>query len=289
MGGRRRVLLGITVAWITACAEGGGRPTAEAGRGEWMPSGKADEFATCEGACGGEAVAGCWCDADCEDYGDCCPDVAPVCWGESECGDDAGSHGNDGGAGGEPTGDCVSQLEALGAEFTMTDHDAESPSGFPGLLCEIEDPVLLHGPINGVGLRYFENDQDTPVLMSCEAARSVVESAAIARSLGADEIIHMGTYNCRVIAGTSKLSEHASGNAIDIFGFTLEDGTEISVLEDWEDGVNDPVTADGRRLRDFTDRLWADDLWNVILTPEFNAAHDNHVHLDRTPGGNTYQ
>jgi hypothetical protein len=35
--------------------------------------------ATCEGFCGAQAEAGCWCDALCLDYGDCCPDKVGVC------------------------------------------------------------------------------------------------------------------------------------------------------------------------------------------------------------------
>ncbi len=27
-----------------------------------------------------------------------------------------------------------------------------------------------------------------------------------------------------------------------------------------------------------------DDIWNVILTPNYNAAHDNYFHVDLTPG-----
>ena len=35
--------------------------------------------ASCEGACGGAALAGCYCDNVCEQYGDCCPDYKSVC------------------------------------------------------------------------------------------------------------------------------------------------------------------------------------------------------------------
>lgn len=48
-------------------------------RGEWAPSGKADEIASCVDACGGRASAGCWCDDQCSDFGDCCPDKAMIC------------------------------------------------------------------------------------------------------------------------------------------------------------------------------------------------------------------
>ncbi len=43
----------------------------------------ADPDASCVGHCGGQAPAGCWCDAACVDYGDCCADKATACDGAS--------------------------------------------------------------------------------------------------------------------------------------------------------------------------------------------------------------
>ena len=33
----------------------------------------------CEGACGGQTAGACWCDDQCKQYGDCCPDVCEAC------------------------------------------------------------------------------------------------------------------------------------------------------------------------------------------------------------------
>lgn len=35
--------------------------------------------ASCSGACGGQSASGCWCDAACASYGDCCADKVSVC------------------------------------------------------------------------------------------------------------------------------------------------------------------------------------------------------------------
>jgi hypothetical protein len=43
---------------------------------------------SCAGACGGQAPSGCWCDATCASYGDCCFDRANVC-GYPDAGTDA--------------------------------------------------------------------------------------------------------------------------------------------------------------------------------------------------------
>lgn len=64
-----------------ACgAEGGGRGGGEA-RGVWDGGGKFDDTATCSGACGDMAAAGCWCDETCAAFGDCCPDKVAECGG----------------------------------------------------------------------------------------------------------------------------------------------------------------------------------------------------------------
>ncbi len=34
---------------------------------------------TCEDSCGGKAEGACWCDEQCQNYGDCCPDYEDLC------------------------------------------------------------------------------------------------------------------------------------------------------------------------------------------------------------------
>lgn len=41
---------------------------------------------SCEGKCGGVALAGCWCDDKCEKYGDCCKDFKEQCEEPQLCG-----------------------------------------------------------------------------------------------------------------------------------------------------------------------------------------------------------
>lgn len=42
-----------------------------------------DEPPSCAGECGGASPGGCWCDAACVSYGDCCDDYAPQCNADS--------------------------------------------------------------------------------------------------------------------------------------------------------------------------------------------------------------
>lgn len=86
---------------------------------------------------------------------------------------------------------------------------------------------------------------------------------------------HLGTYSCRRIGGArgGSLSQHASANAIDIAGFTLEGGESISLLRDWKESGEK-----GRFLRALRDG--ACHIFGVTLSPDFNAAHANHFHFD---------
>ena len=83
-----------------------------------------------------------------------------------------------------------------------------------------------------------------------------------------------GTYGCRNIAGTRRLSEHGKANAIDISAFTLSDGRRITVLEGWNNS--------DRRARVFLRDLHrgACERFEIVLGPDANADHRNHFHFD---------
>lgn len=90
-------------------------------------------------------------------------------------------------------------------------------------------------------------------------------------------IEQIGTYNCRRMYGASqgRWSEHATGNAIDIAGFVMADGTRITVLRDWP-GEDD----EARFLRELRDAACSS--FATVLSPDYNAAHADHLHLDQT-------
>lgn len=93
------------------------------------------------------------------------------------------------------------------------------------------------------------------------------------------KIHHYGTYSCRRQRGngSGEWSEHAFANAWDVAAFELKDGTLISVLKDWDGS---------RKKKNFLReaRSSACDLFRVTLSPDYNAAHADHFHLDMGPG-----
>lgn len=109
------------------------------------------------------------------------------------------------------------------------------------------------------------------------AARAHLESP-VAR------IEHLGTYNCRRIGGgqNGNWSEHATGNAIDIAAFVLEDGTRISIKGDWKaaaNGTGEEANEQAAFLREVRDAACT--AFATVLSPDYNAAHADHLHLDQ--------
>lgn len=179
---------------------------------------------------------------------------------------------------------CLRDLAARGVAFTPTSRADDHPDGHPELTCHIEEPVFLHPPIHGIDIDYYDGTNERNLLVSCEGAHAIVDTVDDLATRDVVRLYHVGTYNCRVISGTSTISQHSYGHALDINGFEMSDGTRFTVLDDWEDGVDNPTTRGGRVLRDAV-HAWHDArIWSIILTPEYNAAHDNHFHVDMTPG-----
>jgi len=125
-----------------------------------------------------------------------------------------------------------------------------------------------------------------PFSLSCRAAASlalwqhhVLEPAA-REILGADvaRIEHFGSYACRNVNHREggRRSRHAVAEALDVAGFVLADGRRIRVLKDW------PVDSDEARfLHDVRDGACR--YFDGVYSPDYNAAHRDHLHLDRGP------
>lgn len=106
-------------------------------------------------------------------------------------------------------------------------------------------------------------------------ARNAVAPAAY-QILGSElaKIESMGSYSCRNVAGTARRSGHSIANAIDIGGFILKDGRRVSILNDW----NSPDPATRTFLQ--TVHASACKRFGTVLSPDYNAAHRNHLHLE---------
>jgi len=92
------------------------------------------------------------------------------------------------------------------------------------------------------------------------------------------KLIHAGTYDCRGERGgdPNRLSQHAYGKAIDLLGFELDDGTTVSVFKDWN--------GDGPKARFLHEvAKGACGIFGVVITPNRNSFHSDHIHMDTGP------
>lgn len=176
---------------------------------------------------------------------------------------------------------CMQVLREAGVEVERADD--RDDGGF----CVVRGAVRITGgavtPLAPGGL-----------VMQCPLAvryviwdRQVLQPAAEAAfGVGVSRVENYGSYACRRIYNStdaaSRPSEHARANALDVAALRLEDGRTVSVAGDW--------TGEGRsgaegaaflhRIRDGACRVFA-----TVLTPDYNAAHRDHLHLDGAPRG----
>ncbi len=85
-----------------------------------------------------------------------------------------------------------------------------------------------------------------------------------------------GTYSCRRISGSGNLSQHAFANAIDIFGFVLEDGRRITLLGGWNG-----KKSEQRFLRHIQEEACG--RFGTVLGPRYDRQHADHFHFDMKP------
>ena len=193
---------------------------------------------------------------------------------------------------------CLDELDERGVNYDHVAPIEDVPDEAPHLRCRVVDPVRLQSPVAGVDYHYLDNDP-AGVLVSCQLAISIHRMSQFLREMRIRSVMHMGTYNCRTIRNPNIdehiISQHGLGTAIDIGGFTSDDGVEYNVLRDWEHDVvsnwqvdeSDRFTTEkGRFLYHFARQLIVRRIINLVLTPEYNQLHHNHFHIDLTPGSN---
>jgi len=166
---------------------------------------------------------------------------------------------------------CMAGLDQRHVEFERT-ADFHTPEG-----CGIDGAVKFKAA--GVPL-------NRPLLLSCSTATSLADfetkvvAPAAAATLGhtVTLLTSAGSYDCRGQRSDhpERLSEHGKGKAIDITGFTLEDGSRITVLKNWW-GKDEKA--------EFLHKVAAGacKMFAVVLTPKSNKLHRDHLHLDTGP------
>lgn len=283
------------MAWVAVCAlgcsatEGGGAPDGgTSGRGG--ASGAAGSTSS-GGAAGSTSSGGA---------------------GGSAAGGGAGGSTASGGAGGSAASGgagsplaCLDELAALGVPYSLTEARG------------VVDAVHVEGPIGGV---LFANGTDTDPMsdpVACEFVKTLHAFAGLLQAHGFARVGTLGSYCYRCCCAWSETnfcrgvddpepdcsqdgySTHSWGRAIDVRYLWTTAGARYDI-DDPTDFVistaGGSVCVEGlasqsgisRELYQLACDASAEHVFGTILTPNYNAAHRNHFHMDigreGTPG-----
>jgi hypothetical protein len=175
---------------------------------------------------------------------------------------------------------CLSQLNQAGAQFTPV-NDAYFGNG-----CSTVGTVqlaALSGDNARLGVSNIGPVQCGVGSAFAAWARFGVDRAA-RQILGSplERIETFGSYSCRTVAGSQRMSAHATAGAIDISAFVLEDGRRIVISQDWNNGT----AQEKQFLR--TVQQSACRRFDTVLGPAYNAAHHDHFHVEGVLEGNSF-
>lgn len=168
---------------------------------------------------------------------------------------------------------CLAQLSADGARYSVL------PDRDYGNGCSAIDTVQL----SDIGMPVTNLGGMTCPLADALARWTRDATQKAAQAWLASPVIRIesfGTYSCRPINNQAgnRLSEHGLSNAVDISGFVLASGRHITVLADWN-GPDEYARDFLRAVHDAGCRRF-----HVVLGPDANALHRNHLHFDMGPG-----
>ena len=175
---------------------------------------------------------------------------------------------------------CRATLKSLGARFKPWRNPRRILRG--KVVCHAPQGVRLYRGRTGLDFRGPKvNCAMALRLMTFE--KVLQEEAMRAFREPVKRISMWGSYQCRRMANyPTWVSEHSFGNAIDLGGVVLKSGKVITVLKDFVKKGR-PMTAKGRFWNRLAKRLYREKVFSVVLTPNFDKLHHNHLHLDGAP------
>lgn len=173
---------------------------------------------------------------------------------------------------------CLAQKRVQPSEWIALANELEGPG-----ICGLTKPFRVMALQGGAVAFNATATLDCPMVAELDAwLADVVQPAAQARfGQRVAQINSMGSYACRGMNNQrgAQLSEHSFGNALDIGGFVLADGREITLVRDWWRGDEQAQAF----LMDV--HRGSCEHFSTVLSPGSNAFHYNHIHVDLAQHG----
>jgi len=163
----------------------------------------------------------------------------------------------------------------------------------PGVMA----PVRFTGSVNGVsihgGAPPAQRATSKYEIFDCRLALAMGDFTAMLAARGVTEIIHHSAYRPQSESGCTPRhpgEQHCAALAVDVGYFKRRDGTTLTIEKDFGGRIGQdtcsgrfgpqPPTANGLELWGIVCEAARRTTFNTILTPNFNAEHRNHFHLE---------
>jgi hypothetical protein len=183
---------------------------------------------------------------------------------------------------------CESELTLRSIPFARVD-------GAPGVLAPVRLTGALHGVVYRTDLPEARRASSPWEIVDCRLALALDDFAVQLAAHDIVEVVHFSAYRpppARWPAGRVA-TRHPGAMAIDTARFVKRDQTSLSIEHDFHGRIGvppcgpragHPATPEAAELRQIVCDAAEAKLFNVELTPGFNWAHRNHLHLEVTPG-----
>jgi hypothetical protein len=161
-------------------------------------------------------------------------------------------------------------------------------------------PVRLRGAVRGVSIHTDrvakEREKSIYEIFDCRLLLALDDFSELIARRDVVEMIHFNAYRPKTQNGCTKKYwglQHCAALAIDVRELKRKDGSVLNVERDFHGRIGlgtcangvapSPVTAQATELWSFVCEAAQRALFNVMLTPNYNAEHKNHFHLEVTP------
>jgi hypothetical protein len=157
-------------------------------------------------------------------------------------------------------------------------------------------PVRVTGPIGGVTFRSMlpeKQRRSSPYeIYDCRLVLALDDYARILARHDIVEVVHFSVYRPPPAKMTGLGRRHAGGLAIDAGLFRTKTGETLSVEKDFHGRIGGKpcgvptgsLPEKAKTLRSVVCEAADAQLFNVMLTPDYNWKHRNHFHLEVTAG-----
>lgn len=176
---------------------------------------------------------------------------------------------------------CEGELRRRSVPFTR----AEDVAG-------VRAPVRLAGPLHGVAIHsplpVAARARSRADLIDCRLAIALDDFAATLAARDIVEVIHLSAYRSNKEGGCTVRypgEQHCAALAVDVASFLKKDGTKLVVERDFHGKIGSlTCRADAAPPNELWDIACtsAGRQFQVVLTPNWNAEHKNHFHLELT-------